>query len=294
MAKQKFDHQEAMRLLATGMTLQAVGKIFGVSRERIRQVARKFGVHYPTERRQVEDRDGKILIQIAAGKKTCVQIADEFGVCPVTVRKIAREAGFKPHEISRNREIEKYWPLLRRVRDGESFYSVAGGNHVLHVRLMRLAKHIGVVSVHGRRHDFSARGEIIRDGIDRGLSLEEIRAKVEEAEGKPIRANSIVAWAQSHGIDFPQIRRRGKRGARKPCEVKTPRVERSPLNVIRRGNWAPSEIEDIVRARGSLTAFEIAKKYGVSRNAIIGIWNRNKERYAPIVPVAARDSEARP
>lgn len=42
--------------------------------------------------------------------------------------------------------------------------------------------------------------------------------------------------------------------------------------------WKPEEIEHVISMYGVKTAGQLGRKYGVSRNAITGVWDRAKKR----------------
>jgi hypothetical protein len=191
----KFDHAKAMAELAEGDTCAAVGRRHHVTRERIRQLALKHKVIYPTKLSEVYKRNALIVAELKRNKKTRLEIAEDFGIDGATVGSIAAEAGLDGYEMNRERREAPLGPLIDRVAKGESFRQVADLDHALAEKIRRAATRKGVKSKHGPRgHDYTKRRAIITKGLAQGWTRQQIADKVTAAEGHPLTLAALSQY----------------------------------------------------------------------------------------------------
>jgi len=219
--------------IARGDTYAQIGISLGLSRERIRQIVKRHGLEparsswVKTHARKVEQRQTKAALR---QEKTAWRQA-------------------------------MLAPFVERVKNGESFNSIAG-NSTLNHWLVKECKRLGVKSNAGSRHyDFSARRTIVEKGVALRHTWAAIAAEVSVAEGRVCSGCGVRNWA---------FRARSPRLPRpKPPDFPLPSYEIPPMRT--------ELVREVCSLKGKTSASKIAKHFGLaSRNVVIGIWHRNK------------------
>lgn len=111
-----------------GVSLEIVGREFGLSSERVRQICLEAGLNLKEERRA---RNRQIIERIQTGKSQ-VAVAKEFRLTPNTISKICREAGVNVKSLRQHETQERNTEIVRRVKAGETRAAVAR-DFILHV-----------------------------------------------------------------------------------------------------------------------------------------------------------------
>lgn len=268
------DHEREADMLArfhSGETLQSIGDHFGITRERVRQIVERNGA--VPRYQQARIRRDQIVAAMRGEWLTSKELADRFGIDPASVLSIARDAGIKLPVRTREEE-QDLAAFAERVKAGESIRAVSGGDHNLENRIKIYCAGKGIKSLHGPWRDLSHRYGIIRAGREAGKSWKELALEVSAIEKIAIKGAALYNWAQAHIDDIPQPPRkprRAKRPARpyrhKPAPAKV--ITASPDIVVK-----DTVKETAIANRDRATASQIAAAIGVSRNSIIGHWNR--------------------
>lgn len=200
----KFDHDEAMRMLAEGRTLKEVGDRFGVTRERVRQVAQKAGVRSIQCRANVEEKNLEIERLVSEGLSD-EDIASQVDLSAAYVAAERVKLGFKPFKTAR-REAEMA-PFVEMVRHGRSMTSVAREFGVSLGKLQTACGNAGVRSRARSRHsDLSGREVLVRSLRGSGMTWHDVGLEVLKAEGRVGWPQAIYTWAQRHCPDLVNAR----------------------------------------------------------------------------------------
>lgn len=265
------DRQQAIiERFDAGETLESIGDSYGITRERVRQIVAKAGCK-PRHALKREFRD-QIIQTMQREWLTCGELASRFGVSAAVILKTAWEAGVKLPRRTREQE-EELAALADRVRAGESFNGIAGGDHTVANRIKTYCDSIGVKSIaRSRWADTSHRPAIILQGIADDLTWDQIAQKLSAVEGVRIHGYCLSNWAQKH-VDLPKRERK----PRPPKPVRAPKLRAERV-------YAPYPHPDVIvrdtvkdtalANRGRAPASAIAAAIGVTRNSIIGHWNR--------------------
>jgi len=205
---------EAMSMLRDGATLADAARKFGVTRERVRQVASRMRVESRLCHATIRRRDAEIIAMIDRGIPGG-DIAAHFGI---SERQIyIRERRVRPGEYAkRNRakRISELEPALARARAGESYLKAADGDKSLAHRVMRAMRAEGVGRETGRwfsEEKRQARLAYIRAGRRDGDTWGEIAARVSALEGKPVSAKNLRLIANKWCPEVFLLRQSGGR-----------------------------------------------------------------------------------
>jgi hypothetical protein len=125
-----------------------IGHKYGISRERVRQIARKVGIT-GEGRKKLRRKSFLDSLRKTGDVLTAAKLA---GVSEGIGDKYAREIGMSRRAIHLKKLDQKLAPLIDRVRNGESFYAVSGGNQTLLTALQRACHRVGVFSTHESRN----------------------------------------------------------------------------------------------------------------------------------------------
>jgi hypothetical protein len=125
-----------------------IGLKYGISRERVRQIAHKAGITGENCRNSRKES----FIESLRKTGNVLEAAKLAGVSEGVGDKYAREIGMSRRSIHLKKVEQKLTPLIDRVRKGESFYSVSGGNQTLLTALQRACHRVGVFSIHESRN----------------------------------------------------------------------------------------------------------------------------------------------
>lgn len=197
--KSKIDKDTAMAMLRAGHTLAEVANKYGVTRQRIHQIAARHGVESPFSTKATVRRRAEMREMILAGEPDD-KIAQHFGLVPRTVMAMRRSLGLsRTEELRKTRE-----PVIERAKQaveaGMSVYAIARelGRHP-QTLIYHLDK-LGVKSTAPSRwRDISYRFTLIPQMRAEGRSWREINARVSEIDGRVYRNKQIVyAWCKTN------------------------------------------------------------------------------------------------
>lgn len=193
----RFDHAEAIALVKSGLNMTVVGKRFGVSRERIRQIVRKAGVVPQTGFDFAKNMRKSVRDLVLEGYDDAA-IADLLEMPAHSVVAARRRFGLK----------ESNWAgfagqiLAREVGSGRSVRSVCIEYDLNEETARRIAKRLGVKSAHGPHRDLSARRELIAKLRDKRFTWAEISRELGRREGRHLGAEAAAAWARRHAPEL--------------------------------------------------------------------------------------------
>ncbi len=201
----------AMDMLRAGYTLQETGDKFGVTRERVRQIAAEEGVE-SIRCRAVANREAAAIADLIDEGMTVAEIAAHTGRAAGKVRRIGSSR--RPDRLVANafrRRLDELESYLERVRGGESYRSAAGRNHSIAAKIHHVMKKQGVSRPIGRWFPEELRQKrlaFIRAGRRDGDSWAVIAKKISTAEGKRVTVASATAYAKKHCPEVFTLARR--------------------------------------------------------------------------------------
>jgi Sigma-70, region 4 len=267
-----------------GLTLEQIGKEFGITRERVRQIAEKAGReprHIETEEKRAE-----ILARLRNRPMTldeAVAIVPELAAGYVYVLAWRNGVRFLPSKARQERDAQLH-AIAIQVKPGVSVRSLCNKDHALANAVINYMNRTGMERKRVKRlSDFSHRPAIVNSGIDRRLSIAQIAREVYAAENRDsTKSNDPNFWSwikrympKAHET----IRAYCKKNVRAPKAPHPASLQAKPVitgpvpeNII---------VLDTVKAtaianRGSASASQIASAIGTTRNSIIGHWNRER------------------
>lgn len=126
-----------------------IGRQFGVSRERVRQIVAKSGV--PQRREMITSEWDEIVSDYQESGLGLSQFCAFFGICYQTLWFHVHKRGVP---VVRHRIIDapEFDAMVEKVRQGASYYRAAGCDRVIQDALMRRCSEIGVKSRHESRN----------------------------------------------------------------------------------------------------------------------------------------------
>jgi len=260
-------NQEICALYDAGETLQAIGDRFGITRERVRQIVNRAGrqgrkPEIMAERKRVAEdfRDSGLTVK---------EFAILWGIPPGTVYGAARQFGVKcpRRHIS---DDPRFLTAAESVRAGLSIRQAEIKHRLPRDHLAVVCDRLGIQSRAGKWRDFSVRGETVLRLYSQGKTWAAIAYAVSQEEGKPVGERALYIWAHRNLSLPPRGKLRSERKQR-PMRPAKPAVV-YPDIIIR-----PTVKETALANRGRAPASKIAKAVGVSRNSIIGYWNRLRQ-----------------
>ena len=201
---------EAMSMLRDGATLADAARKFGVTRERVRQVANRMRVESKRCHATIRRRDAEIITMIDRGIPGR-NIAAHFGMSEYQI--YAREQRVRPGEhAKRNRakRISELEPALSRARAGESYLKAADGDKSLAHRVMWAMRAEGVRREVCRwfpEEKRQVRLAYIRAGCRDGETWKAISARISAIEKKPVSVESIYGVARKYCPEVFLLRR---------------------------------------------------------------------------------------
>ncbi len=225
MIANKARNAEIMASFAAGDTLDAIGKRFGITRERVRQIAAR---HNVKPRRELASEARKqIVAQIAARNMSANEAAAEFGYSVEGIHHLCREYGVALRVKTPLYMSPEIAALAERVRAGESLRSASGGNHALASRLREYCQRMGIPCAHGRWRDFGPRASIVETLRRQGQSWDVISAAVSAVELIPIKTACLQKWAYTHMPmkGTPRVSPRNRGGAKRAPKPRNEPIE---------------------------------------------------------------------
>ncbi len=199
MPNENFDRNYTIAELVEGgeLTLDAIGKMYGLTRERVRQIGNKYGV---VPRMQAHNRKHQAIARsIKRLNLTMVEAKATHGVHASTVATALRKFGGK---VRKRGEIDfKYGTpeivaMAEKVKQGMSIRQAAGTDHSVEALLARYCHSHGISSLHGRWNvkSFEKRMEVIVSMRAERKGWDEIAEVVAKEEGRRIGPMSLYNW----------------------------------------------------------------------------------------------------
>lgn len=199
----KLDPVIAMAMLESGKTLKAVGEHFGVSRQRVQQVAVKHGVKSALCLENKKAQRAAIRKALKTGEPI-TSVSSRLGASLPVVNALAVQMGMGRQAQNRKATFAAYKPFFARIKNGESIRSVACGDKAVSQNLTYYAAQLGIESKHGPHRDFSDRKRILKEVLALRLpmneTLDHLSKLVSKAEGKHTGGPSIRTWANMNGL----------------------------------------------------------------------------------------------
>ena len=181
-----------------GISNVQIARDMGVSREYIRQIARDCGLKSTTTIR--EEAVGRFKELVTEGKQFS-EVAKQLGIGYSKAAGIANKMNRGAVAHRYDAYLRVFAPLLKRIEQGESIYSVVGKEHRLVELLRRICQRQGIVSsANSRWSNFSARNKIIEKGLKQNLSWKEMAQQLAEVETRPISTQALRLYAKKHGF----------------------------------------------------------------------------------------------
>jgi transcriptional regulator with XRE-family HTH domain len=205
----KVDREEALALLRTeqGITLQEVGRRFGVTRECIRQIVKAAGL--PSKRQVYKQASKKVARLVRQIEDDGVILAKVPGATPEMVRDIRK----RKETLDRRREnLDKINQAIEIVDAGASFNAAAEAIGIAAQTVQKYCEEAGVASTYGRWGALEKRREIIAEFVKRlhnspphlipgQLDWEQIAVKVSLEENRETKIGSLKTWAKRNMPD---------------------------------------------------------------------------------------------
>lgn len=264
---------EIANLFDSGETLEAIGKRFGLTRERVRQIARRLNME--TRSSLAAARRKGVADAVRARNLSTKEAAAEFGYSESAIIQICRSFKVTPRAKTPLYKSDMINALADRVRAGESIHAVSEGIRGIESLVRRNCNDAGIEMKYGRWRDFSGREAIIRALRKQRIEWNAIAEAVANLEGVKVLPQAVKAWATRHmeqemTAPLPRQRRqRVPKSARTP-KPKSERVFNLDLPVIEAETAKAAALINY----GRCSASKIGAAHGVSRNVIIGHWNR--------------------
>lgn len=200
MVKQTQRNVEIAQLHEEGFTLAAIGERFGLTRERVRQIASGMGCSPRLP--QVKERSESAVKQIAKmtrdGKPTSY-IAEKLGVTEGYVRRTASVNGITLNRKTlANTRPKLFKRILSKIEQGMPVNKACGGDHNLGAVVCRHLRNSGWTPKYSRHADYTTRHALVKAMWGR-KSVEEITEAINAVEKKNISVMAVKAWMNSHG-----------------------------------------------------------------------------------------------
>jgi transposase-like protein len=182
--------------LRSGKTQAEVARHFGVTRQRVQQVAKKIGL---TDAHQVDIKRRRVAVvaYFRAGHSVA-QCASQFGVREQTIRLHLRDGCVNLKAENARRTYADIVPLIEVVRQGASISAAVTARFGYLDRnaadkLSIACWRAGVVSVYGRNRTFDARRSIVVKGVRSGKSWATMAREVTVAGGRQEDGHNLDA-----------------------------------------------------------------------------------------------------
>jgi hypothetical protein len=134
-------------LLDEGLTYAEIGERYGLTRQRIHQLAAEAGIHGSRSRAATPARNRRFIALLHEGM-SLTDAGRAVRVSPTYASELACRLGFSVKARDHAEQIRQLMPLIERVRAGESYNHVAGGQHALAERLRQYCRELGIESAH--------------------------------------------------------------------------------------------------------------------------------------------------
>ena len=191
--------------LRSGKTQAEVARHFGVTRQRVQQVAKKIGLT-DAHQADIKRRRVAVVAYFRAGHSVA-QCASQFGASEQTVRLHLRDGGVNLKAENARRTCADIVPLIEVVRQGASISAAVTArfgylDRSAAEKLSVACERAGVVSVYRtfvRNGTFHARRSIVAKGLRAGKSWATMAREVTVAEGSPVSPRSLSRWYSRQG-----------------------------------------------------------------------------------------------
>lgn len=267
-----------LRRFDAGETLEAIGADFGITRERVRQIAKAYGRAPRND--GIRERVKEVARYLDENWVTSTEAAEKFGVSPAAITHTARKHGIELPFLTFAEELE-IKKAVALVRAGQSMNAVAKAIGRSHSWLQYHCRQRGVVSRgKSKWRDFSHRPAMLRQWREEGCTWAECSRRLGEHEGQEYHPMVAHNWAVRHAPELTNLPR-----VRKPApEPKTKLAKRTkltpPVSAPADIQVLPTVRETALANRGKASASVIAAALGVTRNSIIGHWFRARHSEA--------------
>ena len=158
--RNKMKRDAVRRMTGEGLTYTEIGKVLGISRERVRQIANSEGVLGIRSRAVTKARRQNFADLLREGVDVgCASKATR--ISRQSACDVANDMGVSVREENARKWMNELAPLIERVKHGESCWSAAGRDPTLRMRLVRACQKLGVKSAHESRNpNYRSRREV--------------------------------------------------------------------------------------------------------------------------------------
>lgn len=184
--KSRIDPDKLIEMHESGLSLREIGDHFGVTRERVRQVAKQMGLKPRII--ALKERNRKVLA--AARKSSDSEVANKLGISKNIVALVRRKNGMSWQDMRK----ERFKPAIQAVADGASIRQAASQFNMSPMTLSKYCDAAGVTTKHGRWGALQHRSTIVPDLLARGASWEEILETLSRLEKREVHLQTLKAW----------------------------------------------------------------------------------------------------
>jgi Sigma-70, region 4 len=149
--RNKMKRDAVRRMTGEGLTYTEIGKVLSISRERVRQIANSEGVLGIRSRAMTKARRQNFATLLRGGADVG-RAAKARRISRQSANDVASDMRMSAREENARKWMRELAPLIERVKHGESFWSVAGRDPKLKMRLLRACQKLGVKSAHASRN----------------------------------------------------------------------------------------------------------------------------------------------
>ncbi|RYD61891.1 MAG: hypothetical protein EOP83_15970 [Verrucomicrobiaceae bacterium] len=193
----RIDHDEMRAMHEQGLTLKAIGDHFGVTRERIRQVAKELGLKPRLE--LIRERNLRVLA--APAELTDSELADKMGLTKAIVSAIRRQSGLSFQRARRDR----FKPAVDAVSGGMSIRQAAQRYNMSAMTFSKYCDEAGVESTHGRWGALKHRAEIVPDMLAQDKDWPDILASLSQIEKRDVQLQALKAWLATNIPELDEL-----------------------------------------------------------------------------------------
>lgn len=194
----KVDRDELRRMHEQDLSFSEIAAHFGVSRERIRQIAKE--LELKPRLQIIAERNAQILSE-ASETLSDEELAAKHNISAAMVGLIRRQNGCSATQF-RNQRIQE---AIKRVKEGLSIRAAAEEFFISPGTLSARLDEEGISSHHGRWGALEHRREVIPKMLEEGASWEDILGRLKEIEKRKIAYGTLRIWVHNHlpGISMP-------------------------------------------------------------------------------------------
>lgn len=217
--KSRIDTAVLKEMHEAGFSLREIGDHFGVTRERVRQVAKDLGI----KPRLAALRERNAMVLREAKGASDAAVAEKLGLTKNVVAMIRRKNGLSYQALRRAR----FKPAIQAVADGQSIRQAAARFSMSPMTLSKYCEAEGVLTSHGRWGALQHRAKVVPDLLARGHSWDEILDTLSAIEKRDVHLQALKAWLNTN---VPNLKRSVAQRARyiKAAEQSNASLEASP------------------------------------------------------------------